>query len=137
MIATCARSFSMGDRMDYRVALILPVSRQLMAAKVDDIYWLPQISIPLGERCAEQLTRVIEERWRIKSIVLDLVLDDCPDSPCAIIEIRTSLSGPSTEGLATVDLDKVSDQSLRLNERRILHSILLGRDSGRGPFSRI
>jgi hypothetical protein len=127
----------MADRMDYRLALILPQSRQLMAAKVDDIYVLPLISISLWERCAEQLTRVIEGRWRIKSIVLDVVVDDCPDSPCAIIEIRTSLSDPSTGAFTIVDLDKISDESLRLNERKVLQSILMGEDSGRGPFSRI
>src|SRR5260370_21161428 len=113
----------MADSTDYRLALIHPQSRQLIAAHIDRTYVLPQISIPLWERPAAQLTHLIEERWHIRTIVLDLVTDDCPDSPCAIIEVRTSLWDPSTEGFTTVDLDKISDESLSLNERKVLQSI--------------
>jgi thiamine kinase-like enzyme len=123
--------------MNYRVALILPQSRQVVAASVDGSFLLPQITIPLWERPAEQLTRLIEERWHIKSIVLDIVLDDRPESPCAIIEIRTSLWKPSTAGLTQVNLDKISDDSLTSSDRTVLREILRGADSGRGPFSRI
>jgi thiamine kinase-like enzyme len=127
----------MADHTNYRLALILPQSRQLIAAQVDETYVLPQISIPLWERPAQQLTRLIEEQWHIQSVVLDIVSDDYPESPFAIVEVRTSLWDLSTEDLTTVDLDKISDESLRLNERKVLQSILMGGDSGRGPFSRI
>jgi hypothetical protein len=137
MIATWARGFSMADSMDYRLALILPQSRLLIAMQVDGTYVLPKVSIPLWERPAEQLTRLIEERWHLKSIILDLVFDDCPDSPCAIIEVRTPLWSPSTEGFTKVDLDEISAAALEGMERKVLQSILLGEDSGRGPFSQI
>jgi hypothetical protein len=137
MIATWARGFSMADSMDYRLALILPHSRQVVAVKADDTYMLPSISIPLWERPAEQLTRLIEERWRIKSIVLDVVNGDCPDSPLAVVEVRSSIWEPSTEGFAAIDLDKITDGVLGSNERKVLQSILAGKDSGRGPFSRL
>jgi hypothetical protein len=127
----------MADFINYRLALILPHSRQVVAARVDDTLLLPQTSIPLWERPAEQLTRLIEERWRIKSIVLDVVFDDRPDSPCAIIEVRTLLWDPTIDSLFAVDLDKISDESLMPHERGVLERILMGEDSGRGPFSRI
>jgi thiamine kinase-like enzyme len=127
----------MADHINYRLALILPHSRQVVAAKLDGSFLLPQISIPLWERPAEQLTRLIEERWCIKSIVLDVVFDDRPESPCAIIEVRSSLWDPTIERLVAVDLEKISDESLMPHECEVLQRILMGEDSGRGPFSRI
>jgi hypothetical protein len=127
----------MADSADYRLALILPQTRQLVAKQIDRIYVLPEISIPLWERPAEQLTRLIEERWHIKTIVLDVVTEDCPDSPCAVMEVLTSKWESATAGLIRVDLDTISDGGLGSNERKILQSILAGEDSGRGPFSRI
>jgi hypothetical protein len=127
----------MTDSMGYRVALILPQSRQVIAAMIEDTYELPQISIPLWERPAEQLTRLIEERWHIRSIVLDIVFDERPEAPCAIVELRTSLWDPTIESLVAVDLEKISDESLKSHERDVLQRILMGEDSGRGPFSRI
>jgi hypothetical protein len=127
----------MTDSMGYRVALILPQSRHVIAALIDDTYVLPQISIPLWERPAEQLTRLIEERWHIKSIVLDIVFDERPEAPCAIVEVRTSLWDPTTTGLAAVDQEKIGDESLKRHEREVLQRILMGEDFGRGPFSRI
>jgi hypothetical protein len=127
----------MVDYVNYRLALILPQSRQLIATKVDETYMLPQISIPLWERCAEQLTRLIAERWHIKSVVLDVVTDDCSGSPLALIEVRSSTWEPSNEGLTKIHLDKISDGVLCSGERKVLQSILAGEDSGRGPFSHI
>jgi hypothetical protein len=123
--------------MDYRLALILPHSRQVVAANVDGAFLLPQVSVPLWERPAEQLTRLIEERWRIKSIILDVALDHSPESPYAVIEVRTSLWDPTIDSLFAVDLDKISDESLMPHEREVLQRILIGDDSGRGPFARI
>jgi hypothetical protein len=83
------------------------------------------------------LTRLIEERWSIRSIVLDIVFDDRPESPCAVIEVRTSLWDPTIDSLFAVGLDKISDESLMPHEREVLQRILMGEDSGLGPFSRI
>lgn len=136
-MATRARGFSMTDSMNYRLALILPQSRQFLAIEVDETYVLPQISISKWERCAEQLTRLIEERWYIKSVVLDILTDDCPDWPLVIIEVRSSTWDASTEGFISIDTGKVGGGVLCSSERKVLQSILAGEDSGRGPFSRI
>jgi hypothetical protein len=137
MMASRARGFNMTDSMSYRLALILPESRQLLATKVDEAHMLPQISIPKWERCSEQLTRLIEERWHIKSVVLDVVTDDCPTWPLALIEVRSSILEPSTKSFTRIAIDKISGGVLCSGERRVLQSILAGEDSGRGPFSRI
>lgn len=127
----------MADSMDYRLALVLPQSRQLIASRVDGTYALPQVTISLRDRPTQQLTSVIEERWHLVSIVLDVVFDDCSDSPCAVIEVRTLDWRSSTAGFVAVDLDSINNDVLRSHERKVLRSILLGEDSGRGPFSRI
>jgi hypothetical protein len=127
----------MTDHINYRLAIILPHSRQVVAAKIDDIYALPEISIPRWERPAEQLTQLIEERWHIKSIVLDIVFDDRPESPCAIIEVRSSFWRPSAAGLSQVAFHTIGEHSLGTKDRKVLGSILTGKDFGRGPFSRI
>jgi hypothetical protein len=127
----------MTESINYRLALILPQSRQLLATKVDETYMLPQVSIPRWERCAEQLTRLIGERWHIKSVVLDIITDDRPDLPLVPIEVRSSTWDPSPEGFTRIDTDKISGGVLCSSERKVLQSILAGEDSGRGPFSRI
>ncbi len=71
----------MTDSVNYRLALILPQSRKLLAEYIAGTYHLVQLNVPKWERCAEQLTRLIEERWQLQSVVLDVVIDDCLDSP--------------------------------------------------------
>lgn len=127
----------MVDSVDYRLALVLPLSRQIIALQVNGTYVLPLIAISLSERPTQQLNRLIEEQWSIKSVVVDLVHDDHPDCPCAVIEVRTSTWDPYADGFSAVVLDKISDENLGFNERAILHSILAGTNSGRGPFSHI
>src|SRR5271155_5816335 len=137
MMATRARGFSVTDSMNYRLAFILPQARQLLATKVDETYMLPQVTIPKWERCAEQLTRLIGELWHIKSVVLDIITDDCPELPLVLIEVRSSAWEPSAEGFTRIDIDEINDRVLCPDERKVLQSILAGEDSGRGPFSRI
>jgi hypothetical protein len=127
----------MADRSEYRLVLILPHSREIAAAQIGIRYELPKMRIPVWTRPVEQLTRLIEERWKIKSLVLDLIVDDRSDSACAIIEIRTTRWNPTTLGLNAVAPEKICDASLMANERGILQSVLSGQDTARGPFSRI
>ena len=127
----------MTEYVNYRLALIHPQSRQLLAENSVGTCRLPQVSIPKRERYAEQLTRLIEERWKTQSVVLDLVTDGWTDSPCAIVEMRAFLKAPFLDGLTAVDPDQINNESLLDNEREIIQLILAGGDAGRGPFSRI
>ncbi|RXH53882.1 phosphotransferase [Granulicella sibirica] len=126
----------MPDFLTYRLALILPRPRALLVASIDGVFVLPQISISRWERVAQQLTRSIQENWGLGAILLDVVDEDCPDTPCAVVEVRNSLLSYSAS-LAAVDLDEINGQALKLTEREVIRSLLNGRNIGRGPFSRI
>lgn len=127
----------MVDPANYRLAFVLPRTRQLVALPANGAYVFPRVSVSPGERAAQQLSHRIKSRWNIQSIVLDLIADDRPESPCAVIEVRSLDWDPLTSGFVNVELDAVSDESLLPAERDVLHSILSGSDAGRGPFSRI
>jgi hypothetical protein len=50
------------EHTEYRLALILPHSRQLLGMPIRCTVELPVVRIPLWARPAEQLTRQIEDR---------------------------------------------------------------------------
>jgi Phosphotransferase enzyme family len=125
----------MVDQTEYRLAFILPQSCQLLG--IIGTGELPRISIPRWQRPAEQLTALIEAKWQIKTIVLDIVTDTSLSAPCAVIELRDRSWSFENAGFYSTDLDAFHDASLGDDERHILHAILSGDDIGRGPFSRI
>ena len=125
------------EHTDYRLAFVLPMSRQLLAVRTACNSELPIIRIPLWQRPAEQLTRLIQERWGVQVLLLDVLWDEELPSPCAIIEVRTLAWEFAREGLYPVPIDEISSLALGVSERTVLHSILAGGNSGRGPFSRI
>jgi hypothetical protein len=125
------------DQIDYRVALILPQSRQLLARQNDGTYELPTISIPRFRRPAEQLTRLIEKMWSIKTVVLNVLWDECLPMPFAVIEVRTRSWEYARQGFAAVSVDSVTGGSLSDSSRASLRSILADGLSGTGPFSQI
>jgi hypothetical protein len=127
----------MTERMDYRLALLLPESRQLLGKQVCGADELPQISIPRRERPAEQLTKLIEEKWKIKTVVLDILTDASAPTPCAIMEIRSTSREFERNGLRPVQLDSFSDASLGEKESRTLSSVLSGDTASQNPFARI
>ena len=125
------------EHTDYRLAFVLPMSRQLLAVRTACNSELPIIRIPLWQRPAEQLTRLIQERWGVQVLLLDVLWDKVLPSPCAIIEVRTLAWEFTREGLCPVPIDDISSLALGVSERTVLHSILAGGNAGRGPFSRI
>jgi hypothetical protein len=137
MSATPKVGYNMADSMGYRLAFILPESRQLLAMSADATCELPTIDIPLWRRPAEQLTQLIEKRWQIRTVVLDVVADESLPSPCAIVEVRSPSWEFTKECFRLVGVDDLPDSSLAESERATLQSILAGGDAGRGPFSRI
>lgn len=125
------------EHTDYRLAFILPHSRDLLGVKRSGTVELPVVSIPLGKRPAEQLTRQIEERWKIRTIVLDILTGLSSETPCAVAEVRTDPWDFENEGFCLVQPDKICDTSLADSQRRSLEAILLGNDANGSAFSRI
>ncbi len=123
--------------LDYRVAFVLPQSRQLLAVRNNGGIELPHISIPKYSRDALQITTLIEEQWGVKSIVLDVTIDAAVPGFCAIVEIRTPEWQFAQYGFIAVDPDEISADSLGLAERQTITATLLGGHAERGPFSQM
>lgn len=127
----------MTDHMDYRLALILPEFRQLLGIKGSDTAQFPHVTIPKWERPAEQLTRLIEEKWQIKTIVLDVLAGSLTAAPLAVIEVRSLSPQFEREELRPIDPDRIGRGSVSEDDRHTLVSILSGDDARRSPFCRI
>jgi hypothetical protein len=129
--------FIMVEQADYRLAFILPKSRQLLGIEASRAAELPRISIPMCERPARELTHAIEAKWHIRTIVVDILTGTSVLVPCAIIEVRHPSWQFSVHGFSAVNLATVSGASLSEDERHTLASLLSGEDTHRGPFSRL
>jgi hypothetical protein len=98
---------------------------------------LPRVTIPKWTRPAEELTAAIEERWHIKSVVMDVFMDKSMTQPCAIVEVLTKGWGYGKSGLVAIELHDVSSRVLSDAERTALEAILTDDPGDRGPFSRL
>jgi hypothetical protein len=125
------------ERDDYRVALILPQQRKVLAIQIGGTLTLPHVSIPAWTRAAEQLTTIIAERWLLKSVVIDCLADSSMASPCAVIEIYSTGTSFGTESFVLADVDQIGIAELGETERSELKAILSDAPNNRGPLSKI
>jgi hypothetical protein len=119
---------------EYRLVLARSGSQALWAENSGGMFRLPRISIPRWARPAERLQQAIEEVWRLRSVVLDLLASEKCSNPCAVVEI---LSSSSLHGLTACMIDDISAAEISSEEREAVEGILAGRIDGRGPFSRV
>jgi hypothetical protein len=123
--------------MEYRLALILPQSRQLLTNTEFNVVCLPSISIPASHRPAEYLTKVIEDMWQMKTIVLDILTDISAPSRCAIIEVRNTSSRLGDYGLQAINIDDIHQEAfLSPTEQSSVRRILTN-DSSLPMFLRL
>lgn len=127
----------MTDRDEYRVALVLPVTRQILVLNDGGIFRLPRISIPKWTRPAEELTQAIAEKWHVRSTIIDLLTDTSMQQTCAVAEVRPKIGQCATGDLIPVEAYRVSSSDLSDCERAALNGILTGDCGARGPFSRV
>jgi hypothetical protein len=125
------------ENIDYRLAFILPRSRQLVGIEKSGAVEFPVVNVSLKERPAEQLTREIEKKWKIKTIILDILVGTDSTTPCAVTEVRTASWDFEREGFCIVQPEKVSESTLADSQSRSLKSILSDDDAACGAFSRI
>jgi len=95
------------------------------------------LSIPSWDRPVEQLTRIAEEQWKVKTIVLDFLRGKSDTATCAVMEVRNAPLHPWFEGFHPISPEELSESSLREEERVSLLRLLSGDDIDRSPFSRI
>ena len=126
----------MDDYVDYRLALILPRNRQLLAIVARGVGSLPSMGVPRWSRPVAHLTHRIKEKWNIQTIVLDVLPSNSPSGPCAIIEVLTPAWRFADEGFTPVDPYHIDAASLGDAERLRLISIFRD-DETLPPFSRI
>ena len=127
----------MFEQTEYRLALILSESRQMLGIKSLGAAELPQVSVPKWERQVEQLTRLAERRWNIKTIVLDFLRDKSISTTCAVMEVRTASWQFASEGFQPIPPEQFSESSLGEEERNALLRLLSGDDTYIAPFSHI
>lgn len=127
----------MTEHTDYRLALILPHSRQLLGVQRTGTVELPVIRVHLWDRPAEQMTKELEQRWGIRAIILDILPGPEPQTPCAVAELRTPSWDFGNEGLCVARPESVAINSISESQRCALGAILLGDATDAGAFSQI
>jgi hypothetical protein len=121
---------------NHRLILLLPGSNRLLAEKHHESIRLPSVGRWV-EPWPPHLTKYIEKRWGLKTIILDFLQGLPLREPCVFTEIRTPEANLKVEGLQSVTLDSVSDTELSQEERRVVSQMLAGDSRDRGPFSRV
>lgn len=117
---------------EYRVVLIHPTSRMLLAVDAAGKQRLPRINIPANTRVVPQLHKVMVTGWGIHGLVLDFLSLEEGSSPCAVVEL-ISENAPSAFRAASVE--QISEGDLSERERTLLYALL--REETESPFSRL
>lgn len=128
-MATKSTSVEMAE---YRVVLVEPESRAVLAVDADDENRLPRVTIPRWTRPAQQLRNAIRTTWGAETLILDVLLTNDSSSFCVAAEM---LGHTVPLGLSAVDLDEIAGSELVKSEYSALVSIFRGK--GKYPFSRI
>jgi hypothetical protein len=117
---------------EYRVVLIHPASRMLLAIDGAGKHRLPRINVPANTRVVPQLHKVMRTAWGIHGLILDLLSLEEGSSPCAVGEL-ISENAPSAFHAASVE--QISGSDLSEHERGLLYALLRGETES--PFSRL
>lgn len=121
------------ESIEYRVVLIDPGSRMVLAVPTSCGYRLVRASIPLWSRPARQLQKLVRDAWGMKILVLDLFVSaEHGLTSCALAEV---LDPSASSDLARVAPNQLTDAELSPAEYGALE-LVLG-DRADSPFSRI
>jgi hypothetical protein len=119
------------ETTEYRLVLVMPESRKVLAISDVDGYHLPSIRIPQWTRPAEQLQEAIDAAWKLRALILDFF----HGSPlCAVAEV---LVPGQPIGLKAVSLQQLRTSELSEQRRAQIASILDGDSHASSPFSRV
>jgi len=122
---------AMVETTEYRLVLVLPESRNVLAISDVDGYRLPSISIPQWARPAEKLQKAIHVAWKLNVLILDFF----HGSPlCAVAEI---LVPGQPIGFKAVSLKQLLISELSEQQRAQIASILADASHASSPFSRV
>jgi hypothetical protein len=119
------------ETTEYRLVLVLPKSRKILAINGVNGYRLPSIGVLQWTRPAQELREAIHTAWKLHVLILDFL----HGSPiCGVAEIL--IPGQPTD-LEAVLLEQLQIAELSEQQRTRIESILAGDSQASGPFSRI
>jgi len=127
----------MNEQANYQLAFVLPDSRQALGLASPRGAEFPAINIPLWDRPVQRLTERIHARWRIRTIVLDILASPTAEIPCAVIEVQSRGWDFGRAGFSALPKAGTSIPSLSDSQRETLAAILSDDDSNREPLARI
>lgn len=127
----------MPDRVNYRVALIQPLTRRLLLLQRDGALALPVIDVPSLQRPAYHLTRSADAMWNMKTVMLESVGGNASLAPCAILEIRGDSLSWESDGFKAWNLETVPSTLLEDELRSVFASILQSTPGSGSTWARI
>jgi hypothetical protein len=122
------------ERDDYRLALVIPRTHQLLTERPGAALCLPRISLSKWTRPAEQVQQIVQETWGMHVLTLDCLALSQDAPPCIVVEV---LSSRLPDVLILKDIDHIAATELNEQERIILAAMIVGDAQERGPFSRV
>lgn len=126
------------DKEMYRLVLISPDSGRCLTQDVNGTAQLPRVAIPKWTRPAQEISRVIEENWGRKVVVLDFFEGENLDSGCAIAELLCPTESPvTTSNLTWCSIADPAAGELRGSELAAVERLIATGTTGRGAFSRL
>lgn len=125
---------AIAETTEYRLILVQPDSRKVLAIETVDGYRLPSVRIPRWTRPAKELQREIQATWKLHVIILDLLPSPDGIPFCAVAEVLPSEKPAELETLAfkQLEIPELSEQ-----QRTQLASLLAGGSLSNSPFSQI
>lgn len=125
---------AMPGQIEYRLALGLRETNDVLAEYDGTSYRLPRVSISRWTRPAEELQKMIKAIWHLSVIILDFPQSADGSLPCAVAELRS----PHDPGkLTATGLDRLHKTEIDPQQQATIAGILAGKCGKRGPFSRI
>lgn len=130
------RAFPDPDYDIYRLLLIEPRSRCVLAEEINLQWTLPRLAIPRWIRPAESLVSEIREQFGIQSIVLDELA--APSLGSLMLAEVIQPETPVIKGtFSWKPLSDLPDHEFLGTERSLVQNLLLNGATGRGQFSRL
>jgi len=125
------------EEEQFRVLLVLPWSQQVLTEKRGRTRGLPRINIPKWTRSAQRLREEIQEKWGIRSFIVDFLspLEELPR--CTVVEVRSRDRAFDPSELMPVCVDDLDEEELTQTERIAVKKIIDGDTQECGPFSKL
>lgn len=118
------------ENTEYRLILVLPDSRRVLAIPDANGYRLPSVAIPQWTRPAQQLQEAVLAGWRLPILIVDLLFQG--SLPCAIAE---ALAPAESTGLIPVPFAEIQASEISEEQCAQTISLLAGDSPAPDPLS--